>query len=68
LPHGVALASKTATSLRFQVEAPQIVNPQLVNALTSRHAPLLSFQEVPRSLEQVYLKTMAQIQGMQHAA
>lgn len=68
LPSGVALADRSATSLRFRVEAPQVVNPILVNALTSRHAPLVSFQEVPKKLEHVYLKTMAEAQGVPHAA
>src|SRR5918996_2099185 len=64
LPQGVTLAARSATSLRFRVEAPQIVNPLLVHALTARNAPLVSFQEVPRKLEQVYLKTMADVQGV----
>jgi ABC-2 type transport system ATP-binding protein len=68
LPQGVTLASRSANSLRFQVDAPQVVNPLLVNALTSRNAPLVSFQEVPRKLEQVYLKTMADAQGVPYAA
>jgi len=68
LPQGVILASRSATSLRFQVEAPQVVNRQLVHALTSRNAPLVSFQEVPQKLEHVYLKTMADAQGIAYAA
>ena len=68
LPQGVILASRSATSLRFQVDAPQVVNPQLVHALTSRNARLVSFQEVPRKLEHVYLKTMADAQGIAYAA
>src|SRR5829696_7827054 len=40
LPQGVRLASRDGTSLRFQVDAPQIANPTLVHALTSRDAPL----------------------------
>jgi hypothetical protein len=40
----------------------------LVHALTSRNAPLVSFHEVPRKLEQVYLKTMADAQGVAYAA
>jgi ABC-2 type transport system ATP-binding protein len=68
LPQGVTLASRSANSLRFQVDAPQVVNPLLVDALTSRNAPLVSFQEVPRKLEQVYLKTMADAQGVPYAA
>jgi len=68
LPSGVVLADRSQTSLRFRVEAPQEANPKLVNALTSRHAPLVSFQEVPKKLEHVYLKTMAEAQGVAYAA
>jgi ABC-2 type transport system ATP-binding protein len=68
LPSGVALADRSSTSLRFRVEAPQEANPKLVDVLTSRHAPLVSFQEVPKKLEHVYLKTMAEAQGVAYAA
>jgi len=68
LPEGVELASRSATSLRFRVEEPQVVNPKIVNALTARKAPLVSFQEVSRKLEHVYLKTMADAQGVTYAA
>jgi ABC-2 type transport system ATP-binding protein len=68
IPQGAVLASRSANSLRFRVEAPQDVNPKLVNALTSMNAPLLSFHEVPKKLEHVYLKTMADAQGVTYAA
>jgi len=68
LPGGVELTVRNATSLRFKVEEPQVVNPKIVYALTSRKAPLVSFQEVSRKLEQVYLKTMADAQGVTYAA
>jgi ABC-2 type transport system ATP-binding protein len=68
LPQGVTLAARNANSLRFRVEAPQAVNPMIVHALTSRNAPLVSFQEVPRRLEQVYLKAMADAQGAAYVA
>jgi ABC-2 type transport system ATP-binding protein len=68
LPPGVMLSDRSATSLRFTVEAPQEANPRLVSALTSRNAPLVSFHEVPKKLEQVYLKTMADAQGVMYAA
>ena len=68
LPEGATIISRSATSLRFRVDAPQVVNPKLVNMLTSRRVPLVSFQEVPRKLEQVYLKTMADAQGVAYAA
>ena len=68
LPPGVNLISRNAMSLKFQIEEPQVVNPKLVHTLTSRNAPLVSFQEVPRKLEHVYLKTMADAQGVVYAA
>jgi ABC-2 type transport system ATP-binding protein len=68
LPDGVELTSRGPTSLRFRVEAPQVVNPKIVHMLTSRNAPLVSLQEVSRRLEQVYLKTMADAQGVTYAA
>jgi ABC-2 type transport system ATP-binding protein len=68
LPPGVTLADRSATSLRFRVEAPQEANPRLVHTLTARNAPLVSFQEVPKKLEHVYLKTMADAQGVIYAA
>jgi ABC-2 type transport system ATP-binding protein len=68
LPAGVTLASHNGTHLRFRVESPQTANPLLVNTLTSHQAPLVSLQEVPRRLEHVYLKTMADAQGVSYAA
>lgn len=68
LPSGVEIASRSEISLRFRVEAPHDVNPKIVHALTSKSAPLVSFQEVSRKLEQVYLKTMADAQGVSYAA
>jgi ABC-2 type transport system ATP-binding protein len=67
LPAGVEVASRSATSIRFRVDAPQAVNPKIVESLISRRAPLMSFQEVTRKLEQVYLKTMAEAQGVTYA-
>lgn len=68
LPAGVTLTSRSTTSLRFRVDVPQDANPLLVQELAAQNAPLVSFQEVPRKLEQVYLKTMADAQGLTYAA
>lgn len=62
LPSGVALIGRYNSSLRFRVENPREANPLLVREL-SVHAPLVTFREVPRSLEQVYLKIMADAQS-----
>ena len=68
LPPGVTLASGNGTRYRFRIEAPQTANPTLVKTFTSHNAPLVSLQEVPRKLEHVYLKTMAEAQGASYAA
>jgi len=68
LPQGVELSYRSETSLRFRVEAPRESNPIIVNTLTSRKAPLVSFHEVSRKLEQVYLKTMSDAQGVTYAS
>jgi ABC-2 type transport system ATP-binding protein len=59
---GVRMQQYDETSLRFQVEHPLDANPLIVKALLDGHAPVVTFQEVPRSLEQVYLKVMAEVQ------
>jgi len=60
LPEGVTLSENNGSRLRFRVERPQETNPVLLRQLTEAQAPL---QEVPRSLEQVYLKVMADAQA-----
>ncbi|MEW5940048.1 MAG: ABC transporter ATP-binding protein [Chloroflexota bacterium] len=63
LPAGASLSQRAADSLRFRVDDPYAVNPLLVRELSGRSAPVLSFQESPRTLEQVYLKVMAEAQA-----
>ena len=67
LPEGVDLLERGLRSLRFRVRQPLDSNPKLVQALTSRAAPVVSVQEVPRNLEQVYLQAMARAQEVQNA-
>jgi ABC-2 type transport system ATP-binding protein len=61
LPEGVDLLSRTATSLKVRVENPSGANPQILKSLST--APVMAFQEEPRTLEQVYLKVMADAKG-----
>jgi ABC-2 type transport system ATP-binding protein len=63
LPQGVTLSESNGSSLRFRVERPDKTNPVLLRQLTDAHAPVVTLQEVPRSLEQVYLKAMAEVQA-----
>lgn len=62
LPEGVTLSEDNGSSLRFRVERPKETNPLLLRQLSAAQAPVMTLQEVPRSLEQVYLKTMADAQ------
>ncbi|HRJ58521.1 MAG TPA: ABC transporter ATP-binding protein [Anaerolineales bacterium] len=66
LPHGVETVSVTPTSLKVRVEAPGDANPQLLKSLSTVSAPLLAFQEETRTLEQVYLKVMAEAKGREY--
>lgn len=67
LPAGVTMQQVDGTRLRFQVQQPRDANPLLVGALAEGRAPVLVFQEVPRTLEQAYLKVMTDAQEGAHA-
>lgn len=62
LPRGVVLTRREESVLRFQVDNPSVSNPELMRSLAAMRAPLLAFQEVPRTLEAVYLNVMQQAQ------
>lgn len=59
-PAGVEITHLGDQVLRFRVEHPNEANPPLLQEFASLHAPLVAFQEVPRSLEEVYLRIMAE--------
>jgi ABC-2 type transport system ATP-binding protein len=63
LPEGVILSDNNGSRLRFRVERPQESNPLLLHRLAEIQAPVVTLQEVSRSLEQVYLKVMADAQA-----
>jgi ABC-2 type transport system ATP-binding protein len=66
IPQGITVTSRGAHGFTFQVEHPVIKNPLLVETLTQGHIPIISLQEIPRSLEQVYLEAMSRVEmGMQ---
>jgi ABC-2 type transport system ATP-binding protein len=62
LPEGVTLSENNGNRLRFQVDRPHESNPLLLHRLAEIRAPVVTLQEVQRSLEQVYLKVMADTQ------
>jgi ABC-2 type transport system ATP-binding protein len=61
LPAGVTIVKNDTNSLRFQVQDPSNANPQLIRGLIRRKINVISVKEVPRTLEQVYLKVMEQV-------
>jgi ABC-2 type transport system ATP-binding protein len=66
LPSGVEMLSRTATSFRVRVESPHESNPQILKDLSEKSASVMAFQEEPRTLEQVYLKVMAEAKGREN--
>src|SRR5688572_10453829 len=63
LPSGANLISRTANSLKLRVERPAELNQILLTRLSAMSAPIMAFQEEPRTLEQVYLKVMTEAKG-----
>lgn len=63
LPAGVKIVAKERKKLRFRSEKPEETNPLLLKEFSVQRAPILALQKVPRSLEEVYLKTMSQANG-----
>jgi ABC-2 type transport system ATP-binding protein len=61
LPPGVTQLEASETGPRFRVEKPQTSNPILLKELIKCGTKVVSFQELPRTLEQVYLAAMAQV-------
>ncbi|MEJ5223130.1 MAG: ABC transporter ATP-binding protein [Anaerolineales bacterium] len=63
LPDGVSVAGKSEQGWRFRVSEALRDNPRLLERLNAQRVPVVSLQEVPRTLEQVYLKAMSRING-----
>lgn len=59
LPRGVSIHEKTEYTITFKVETPIENNPILISRLSNSRGRLISFQEVPRSLEAAYLKALS---------
>ena len=66
MPKGVEYISKTPTSLKVRVEAAEESNPQLLKMFASKNISIVALQEETRTLEQVYLKVMAEAKGYEY--
>ena len=61
LPAGVTSLAAGKAGPCFRVEDPQTANPVLLRELMKRGVEVVALQEMPRTLEQVYLAAMAQV-------
>jgi len=58
LPSGATLTSSGPDWVRYHVDNAQQMNPVILHDLLEQGLPVVSLQEVPRSLEQVYLQAI----------
>jgi ABC-2 type transport system ATP-binding protein len=63
LPEGVTELESGQVGPRYRIEDPQKANPTLLRELMDRGAEVVTLQELPRTLEQVYLAAMAQVRN-----
>lgn len=61
LPAGADLTANGGDWLRYRTQQPEVVNPAILRHLLEKGMPVLGLQEVPRSLEQVYLQAISAI-------
>lgn len=61
LPPGVTLTSETDAGPRFRVEDPLAANPELLKSLIASGAEVVAMQEVPHTLEEIYLAAMSKV-------
>jgi ABC-2 type transport system ATP-binding protein len=61
LPKGITPLEAGEAGHRFRVEDPQNSNPKLLKELMRAGAEVVALQELPRTLEQVYLAAMDQV-------
>ncbi len=61
LPPGVTLTGETDAGPRFRVEDPLAANPELLKSLIASGAEVVAMQEVPHTLEEIYLAAMSKV-------
>jgi ABC-2 type transport system ATP-binding protein len=61
LPAGVTTVADGERGPRFRIEDPQSANPVLLREFMKRGVEVVALQELPRTLEEVYLAAMAQV-------
>lgn len=59
VPADVSLTTRGADWVRYRTSSPELANPAILRGLLDQGFPVISLQEVPRSLEQVYLQAIS---------
>jgi ABC-2 type transport system ATP-binding protein len=68
MPEGILQTSKGSNWIRYQTQSPKQYNPLVLQAMVEQGLPVVSLQEVPRSLEQVYMQAVNQdSENLNHA-
>ena len=65
IPPGMQISAQGAKWLRFRTRQPEQDNPKILKALLAQNLPVIGLQEVPRSLEQVYLQAVSAPEGVE---
>lgn len=60
LPADIELTATGPGWIRFRTSNPERDNPEILRSLLDQGKPVIRLQEVPRSLEEVYLRVMAE--------
>jgi len=60
MPEGASMVNVWEDGFRFQVENPILANPLILQQLFQSRVSVVAVQEVPRTLEMLYLKAMRQ--------
>ncbi len=58
LPERVTIIERGENWVRFRVEDPEMLNPEVLQRMAARGVRVVTLSEVPRSLEEVYLSVM----------
>jgi len=65
LPQGIVLTDETEVGWKFRVDVPQVSNPIFLEELLKYGIKVIAIQEIPRTLEQVYLAAMEKVNRVQ---
>ncbi|MGD2251834.1 MAG: ABC transporter ATP-binding protein [Anaerolineales bacterium] len=60
LPPDLDLVDATRDRIRYQTAQPEVINPQVLEAMAREKVPVISLAEVRRSLEEIYLRVVTE--------